>query len=585
MRLCEQKNRSVIILIALSAIFFFIYAWFPYLTTRNQAYFASPDATANYLWIERFAQGKELFYTEPLNLITDDMVVPRSLRSDDGLVKPVSFLGMIFVYGYIAKFLGMWIVPYLTVFFAIVGAWFFYGIIKIIFNNYIAWWSALMLLMLPPYWYYAARGLFHNVLFTVMLMAGVYFFIKYSSPSKPTASLRRYINPIGLGIAGVFIGLAVFTRTSEVIWLVPTMLLIAIIYCQKICQPKFIIFFLGLGLALIPIFYYNQILYGNYFNFGYESVADNIDRFYQTSVNTGVGVSVQSIISAKIIPFGLDFKSASRHFFEYYVQIFWYLFWPAFGGGLLWLRNWSSLDMRKKTYFIIFILVSFILGIFYGSWNINDSVAKNTITIGNSYTRYWLPIYIMSIPLAIIAWQWLAIFLSQFLIKHNWREFKVKIKLLDITDSMLDNNIKSVTVMLVVVMLLVLFFSQSTVIFSSGEGLNATVNSLAVNQELTVDVLRYIDSDAVVITPNLDKFIWPSRKVISKDIFAPATHVAVTKLLNIKVPVYYYGFILRPEHLSLLNDQSLAEFFLKIKPIKIYNKNKLGLYQITGDEK
>ena len=201
------RNWRIIVLTSLAVIFFILYSWYPFQVAGGTNFkFASPDETANYFWIKRVAgmslrgsngdrsnpmvstenQGiaspavlrdrndSALMYFEPLNVIANDAVVPRSVRSDSGAVKPVSFLGIILIYGALAKIFGSGIIIYLTTLSAAVGALFFYGIIKRVFNENIALLSALMLFVLAPYWYYASRGLFHNVLFVDLVLAGAW---------------------------------------------------------------------------------------------------------------------------------------------------------------------------------------------------------------------------------------------------------------------------------------------------------------------------------------------------------------------------------------------------------------------------
>lgn len=51
--------------------------------------------------------------------------MPRSFRTDGDLVKPVSFLGLIFIYGNLAKLFGTAAIPYFTPAFAALGLVFF----------------------------------------------------------------------------------------------------------------------------------------------------------------------------------------------------------------------------------------------------------------------------------------------------------------------------------------------------------------------------------------------------------------------------------------------------------------------------
>jgi len=265
-----------------------------------------------------------------------------------------------------------------------------------------------------------------------------------------------------------------------------------------------------------------------------------------------------SAITKKIIlPFGFNLKNAAGNFISYYVKIFWYLFWPAFFGGLWILYDWQNTAKNKKIYFVVFVVVSLILGIFYGSWHIQDSIAKNSITIGNSYARYWLPMYLMSLPLAVLFFQQATSLLSR------WQKvlFKPLIAIIFIAGFFLLNF--------------------NTAVFGKNEGLYYTARGINANKILTPKVLTRLEGNAVVITKYLDKFIWPRRKVMAIDIFSEQAHAAASRLVELGSPVYYYGFILEPKHLDLLNNDRLKKFNLQIVEIEVYNEQKLGLYKLV----
>ena len=73
--------------------------------------------------------------------------------------------------------------------------------------------------------------------------------------------------------------------------------------------------------------------------------------------------------------------------------------------GVILLLVFNIRKPRKKyfAYFSVFAVLSLILIFYYGSWQFNDNPDPNRFTIGNSYTRYWLPIYLMMMPIAALA--------------------------------------------------------------------------------------------------------------------------------------------------------------------------------------
>jgi hypothetical protein len=540
-----------IILVIVGIIAFAVYTWFPLQTTFNGASFASPDETANYFWIERVAHGEALSYSEPLNVIANDVIVPRSVRSDNGEVKPVSFLGIILIYGAIAKFLGMWIVPLLTPLFAVLGVLFFYGIVKKIFDEKTAFFSALMLFALAPYWYYASRGLFHNILFIDLVLAGIYLLTM--NGTRIERMKRINANFVFMFLAGICFGLAIMTRTSELIWLAPAGLIIAAAYWQKINWRKAMLFALGLFLALVPMLYYNNALYGGTFNFGYGQKEKTVVQFTDDGLAAPLNQSVA--MTNAILPFGFHPRAVWNNFINYYVKIFWYLFWPALLGGILYLWKWKEKSRAQKLYFEIFVLTSVILGGYYGSWHIQDSIALNPVTIGNSYTRYWLPMYILSLPLAAEFILWLG---SELQTLAHARQFAT----------------------LLCIIFVALNFQ--TAVFGKDEGLYYTAQNITLDKARAEQVLTSVPDNAVIATKYFDKYLWPERKVISTDLSDETKNQAIAALLKNNVPVYYYGFIFTNEDLVLLNEYKLHQVGLNITPTEIYAADKLGLYRLIA---
>jgi len=570
-----KTNRQVIILLILGIVFLFIYSWFSFVTTQDgKARFASPDGVANYFWAERYAEGEKLFYFEPLNVIANDIVVPRSVRSDNGVVKPVSFLGIILIYGFLGKIFGSWIIIYLTPFFAVIGVLFFYGIIKKIFDEKTAFISALMLFCLASYWYYASRSMFHNVLFIDLLLAGVYFVIN-SARIKQVKKINT--NFIFIFFAGIFIGLAIITRTSELIWLLPVILLAWIVYFKQLHWNKSILFVCGIFLALIPMFYYNQILYGDFLKFGYSKIdtvkAQNEVVISNVDINNGGGMVGFTEIMRKFLPSDINIKQAGKSFIYYYVIMFWYLFWPAFFGGVYFLWHYKKRSKEQQLYFISFIVISVVLVLYYGSWIINDNPNKLSVTIGNSYTRYFLPMYIMSIPLAVL-------FFTQI---PSWLTKKIKSMGIQFPLRELD----SLTAIFVIVFFMLNF---QAIMLAKEEGLIVIKNNLIKDSALVEKMFAPVELEAVIISERFDKFLWPSyakasedkpRKVITGNFTNKEHNAEYAKLAEYGVPLYYFGFIFPKVDMEYLNNKRLKEFGLKIEAVELDEVSGLGLYKLV----
>ena len=127
MKIKMKKPSNLIIVVILAIVFFFATASFNYFSQDNSyVKWTSPDETANYFFTKRFVLSGSLAYFDSAAIIGDNMVMPRSVRSDFGWLKPVSFLGIILLYGGIASLFGIGVIPFLTPFFAALGIIVFY---------------------------------------------------------------------------------------------------------------------------------------------------------------------------------------------------------------------------------------------------------------------------------------------------------------------------------------------------------------------------------------------------------------------------------------------------------------------------
>ena len=131
-----KKNWRWLAIILLAIGFFIGVSSFNYFTQiDNFIKWGSPDESANYLFAKLYGQTGRMTIFEEYNLYTGDLMQPRSFRSDSGYLKPVSFLGIILIYGKIVSLTSFKILPYLTPLLAAVGIIFYYLLIKKIFGR------------------------------------------------------------------------------------------------------------------------------------------------------------------------------------------------------------------------------------------------------------------------------------------------------------------------------------------------------------------------------------------------------------------------------------------------------------------
>lgn len=575
-----KKYSNFIIVCLLALVFFVATSSLNYLTQdKNYIKWSSPDETANYYFSRHFSQTGQLSFFDRANIIGDNLLIPRSMRSDDGFIKPVSFLGIILIYGSLAAVFGVAIIPYLTPFFAALGIIIFYLLISRLFSRRVGLWSAFILASFPVYIYYTARSMFHNVLFVVLLLAGIYtFVIALGQHDNVIHKFWRFKLPkslwlefLAIFLSGIFIGLAIITRTSELLWLAPALCLVWLFYAKRLGISKPILFASGLFLAVLPVLFYNQILYGSFWHGGYNAMNDSIESIAQTGSalwqSTWQGQfnyyrHLLGQIFHQIFYFGFDYPQ-SMEMFRHYVQEMFPLLLGAALVGLLILvvQNFYHFQKKYLACFAVWLGISIILVLYYGSWKFNDNPDLTRFTIGNSYTRYWLPFYLGLMPLAALA----VVRLSQavFLIKPN---HPARIR------KMLAAGLQSA------VILLYMSVSLIFVLYGSEEGLAYLYHTNLAERANTERVWNLTEPEAIIITRYYDKFFWPERRVIMGMIPNEEVLAAAAKLVG-AYPLYFYDFYLNEADVAYLDERKLKDYHLAMRLIQKTNL-RFGLYKI-----
>lgn len=577
---------SGIIVLVLAVIFCLATSYYNYqqLASSGQIKWNSPDETANYFFTKNFSETGDPAVFEPLNLNSHDLVHPRSFRSDWGWLKPISFLGIILIFGQIAAWAGVWIIPYLTPIFAALGIICFFGLVKRLFSERIALISAFLLATFPVYIYYTVRSMFHNILFIVFVIIGFYFLSylldkKYVYARRHFFSLKPRLN-IYLGfllvfLSGLFFGLALMTRASELIWLGPLLFVIWIFNIRRAGFLKPIIFVLGAFLALIPAFYYNQILYSSPFYGGYGEMNRSLADISQAGKNLVVTSAVLSASTYKhfadtllknIFYFGFNLKLSIKAFYYYFWNMFsWLLFLGFWGTIMLVADGFFRFKRRYLVYLLGLILTSVILIFYYGSWQFNDNPDPKSFTIGNSYTRYWLPIYLFFIPLASLFIVRLSRVALEPGIKDKYHLYRLPIFW--------------VNALQMVVVLVIAFSSIIFVMFGSEEGLAYLASNNYSAKVSSARVIELTEPQAVIVTQYHDKYLFPERKVLVGLLNDDNMNYYYAQLAK-SGPLYYYNFSFAPKDIAYLNNTKLAKVNLRIDLVKKIDQD-FSLYKLS----
>ncbi|KKQ54098.1 MAG: hypothetical protein US83_C0002G0057 [Candidatus Falkowbacteria bacterium GW2011_GWC2_38_22] len=604
-----QNNWQFLMVILLSVLFFLGTSSFNYYTqkyiddkgkTQEFIRWASPDETANYIFTKLYAQEGKISFSESYNLYTKDIMHPRSVRSDSGVLRPMSFLGIILIYGKIASVFGYQIIPYLTPFFGALGIVFFYLLIKELFNKSNAWLSASMLAVFPPYIFYTARSMFHNVLFMVLVIIGLYFFVisiksrkKYLISLKELSFLKRLKNIfrnlyakrnlleiVFSALAGAFFGLAVITRASELLWLAPVLFFLWLFNFRKIGFVRLFIFVLFFLIALFPAMRYNKILYGSYYNSGYAEMNQSLvgiaaagTDLAHSTIKGAFSAYSETLNKIKDIVFHFGFhpRLSLRMVIAYFIKMFAWLFWAGILGFITYLFNYKKQTKKQWLFIILLIMISAILVLYYGSWVFNDNPDKTRHTIGNSYTRYWLPIYLGAMPFAAMFIMRLTRAVLSLINKLFGERGKSKTGNLSLFAKKINQKFYY-TALRFIFLFLFFYISISYVLFGSEEGLIFLAQRQMNSRYEWQEVMSLTENNSTIITFYHDKLFFPERKVIVGLFNDQNMNREYANLVDL-LPVYYYNFTLPEKDFEYLNSRRLADVGLSLTKTK----------QITGD--
>jgi hypothetical protein len=571
-----KKMSTAISLAILSLAFFFGTASYNYLVqSPDWIKFSAPDEAANYLFSKVYHDTSKLEIYEKYNIPVADIIHPRSLRSDLGFMKPVSFPGIILLYGTLAKALGVAILPFLTPLFAALALLPFYFLVRAIFDKRTALFSSIILAFFPVYIYYSARSFFHNVLFIDLLISGLclaVYSVKLSSREYKGAKALSlpprfvWITDAMSAIAGIFIGYSLATRLAEAIWVIPLLLFLAAFNLRRLGWAKISLFITGLFLGLLPLLYWNQILYGSYFASGYSEINRSFQAITQAAGESAIGsaswLAPWQKLKDAIFYFGFKPDHSLKMFYYYFAAMFPWLFAGASIGVSLWLARFKKISRIQWLFFAGWLIAGTFLVLYYGSWKFSDNPDPASHTIGNSYTRYWLPLYMGAI-----------IFLSYAISRLS-----------ELSKKWLGKIGKLVSILLpALVIVIIAAWSLRFVLIGSEEGL---INTAAKQEQAKVEtktVLAATEGNAVVITQYHDKYLFPERKVIAGLLTDDNMNKYYLFLVK-HLPVYYFNFTFPEKDLKYLNNTRLPKSGFVIEPKQAVGKFTLYKLELIKAE-
>jgi hypothetical protein len=456
-----------------------LFVWLPNFKIFGHLIFNWPDSNANYFFSQLFAQTFHFFHFEPLNLLTDNLLHTRSINVLNANLVPMTWLWPLLVFALFSKVFSSLGLLFLTPILAATAIFLFYRLVSLVFaSDFLGFISAVLLAFLAPWLFFANEVMLPNIMFITSLLAALYFFSKNTDKTFIIFSL-------------LFLS-TVMMRPNELVWLL-FLLGFLFFYCKSFFDKKrIIIFFILTVLAAAFSLLLNKLTYGNYLAFGYLNFQANTlpTEFAQANF------SLLKFWQFLILPFVWETKIFFSNIYHYLFLLIWpYYIFGLFGIIPIFKNNLTASKINKKIwlrYLLVVLFLSLVILIYYANWNLADPLVKTYNTISISFVRYFLPIYILLIPLVALG----IVFLTDLLTL----KFKV--------------NVKFKFILVLFFILILSIFSFRLAFFAPHDGLLKTRENIINYYQQFQAVKLIVPSSAVLMTDRSDKIFFSYYSVI-----------------------------------------------------------------------
>lgn len=448
--------------------------------------FNSPDANANYYFARSVFEGKGLGMELPTPPTSaHQYLFTRSTRVVQNTVVPSGFTGIVLLYGFASRLFFLDLLVFWTIVAACAGMWAFYRMVSQFFSYQAGFLSIFLLAVHPAWWYYTNDSLLPNVLFVSFLF--IAFSAIYKIVRSPIARWYEY------GAVGAFLGIAFLVRSIEFIWILPILIFIAWKY-RHVLQIRMVFAAIATAIFIIAM------------SVWYISLSSPLTMPF--------GYMVQGVRVTSAAGFGSPFAFHPRLILTNAWNYLMLLFWPYSLLTVISLFFLSRVDYAKLKillYALVYIATALLL--MYGSWRIVDSPDPNQVTIGTSYVRYFLPLYILMIPV--------------FATGYSAMQKKL--------NTMVSRIVSGGTFFLLIVFMFV------TAVVGSSESIVSKYYTLRTYDDVAGWILNSTPDNSVIIANKSDKYIWPHRLVVSS-FSSPDAVRALGELRDTEGrPLYYVG--------------------------------------------
>lgn len=539
-----------------AVLLFFAYAWFPLMTG---GIWNAPDETAAAFFVGQIPLLGGAYNVEAPYAELGGLVHPRSMFVAGGDLLPGMWLGLPWLLTLFGLFTnGSVVALELLIAAAAVATVFAWkGIVAKLFDHHgVGWTAAFLLAVHPGWWYFTARGLHPNVLFTALLIFGVYAWFVASPKLVPKHTMLW--RDLMLFLGGLSFGFALFVRTNEAMWVVPLLFAVAW-YRRKQPFKEHLLAVLGVLVPIGLMLLTNLSVYGHVLRTGYTTASDPVPVEVSEQIES---VGFTNPVLQQLFPFGVHEMNVVRNVTDFHVVFF--ALWTAFSvfGLFLLGLQWVYMRPERKRMFARVLvgagLVSLYLFLVYGSWNLSDNPDPNAVTIGTSYIRYWLPVSVVMTAFA------------AFAVIHGAARRS--------TDTMRQ-------VVIGIWLVAFGFTGYVQTLYGKDEGLLFVKENLDLFRSQQERVLDLTGPKDLIIVDRSDKILFPHRSVRyalrSETTYAnlPAMMDA-TELQDARL--YYLGVTLPEDDLTHLREVRLDPVGLDIRHIQ--EIDLLTLYQITRSD-
>jgi 4-amino-4-deoxy-L-arabinose transferase-like glycosyltransferase len=485
--------------------------------------FASPDERANAFFAQTFAENLTFCAQEPLNILAQGLVHPRSTVAPGVCILPASFLGLPLISSFAVMVFStaLFVTPFLAAL-GIVAWW--WTVRRFTQSERMADIAAFVVLIHPAFWYYGARVMMHNVPFVALLMIAGAVGVLASDRRSPWLALA----------AGVLGGLALTMRLVELPLVFAVSGVLLLVYRREISWRLMVWTALGVSVVLGGYLVLNSWTYGSPFATGY-TLPD-----LRVAPDGGGDVVAPSMIDralSYLLPFGFYPRAIVKHVLAYGFRLYPILSALSILGAIF---AWCTGQKGWRVAVGLLFFASCWLAAVYGSWSVTDNIDPNAMTIGNSHVRYWLPLFVASSAFVAFA-----------------------------VDRWMSRSRGAA--MIAIGALLGIMASSAETVFGGTDGLIPTRAALVASEAKREMIVAQTGCDqqeasnVVVIVDHADKLLFPTCRVIVP-LRAESTYAIMPTLVD--GGLYYFGLTLPEIDVAYLNEVKLKAMDLHIELVE-----------------